>query len=269
MKTLITFIAAIGFSSVVSGQYNSGFHHADPMSVNDYNRSFQYVKNEAFDEDKMRVAKRIADTNYMTSNQIMRLVRLFSFANNQEAFARYAYPRTYNKKNYFEVYEGFSFLSSKRKVSDWVNQQSVNDYSYHHKDQGYHENQGHHNQQGHHDNHNHYHAPIYCGPAAMSDNDYNRSFQYVKNEAFDVDKMRVAKRIADTNFMTSNQVMRLIRLFSFAKNQEAFARYAYSRTYDQKNYFEVYQAFSFLSGKRKVSQWVSQQPINDYRFMYR
>lgn len=217
-------------------QNNNNF--IQPMSDSDFSQAMRYIENESFDDNKMMVAKRVVDGNYVLSAQVKQMVKQFAFSASQMDMAKYAYPKTYDQKNYYVVNDAFSFSSSKSELSNWLKGQPINDYS---------------NQ--------------YCGPRmpiAMSSQDFDNAMHQMEDESFDGDKMHIAKRVVDGNYVLSDQVRQMVKLFSFSSSQMDLAKYAYPKTYDQKNYYVVNDAFSFSSSKRELSQWLSTQPINDY-----
>lgn len=247
MKIILTLLLIVTIFASLMAQ-RPGMY-PPPMSDAEFSEALRYINKESFDKDKMLVAKRMIDGNFLYSHQVKKLVKQFSFKDSEEEVAMYAYPKTCDQNRFYMVYDAFTFSSSKQRVSDWVSQQPVA----------------------------HNHVPInppvpvnpipvdpYYPPIPMSDAEFAEAKRYVKKESFDKDKMLVAKRIVDGNFLYSHQVQQLVKLFSFKGNQEEIAKYAYPKTYDQKRYYIVGDAFTFSFSKAELNRWLETQPINDY-----
>jgi hypothetical protein len=243
MRTIITllFLSCTLFSQAQRGgghHHGHGHHHnyPTPMSSVEFSQAMSQMDRESFDDGKLRIAKGIINGNYLLSQQVKVLVEEFSFKDNQEELALYAYPKTYDQNKYYMVYEAFTFDSSKDKVSKWVSEQPINDYQ----------------------------GNNYYGPSPITDADFAQGLRHVKGESFDDGKLRVAKQLIDGNYIYADQVAVLIKEFDFKANEEAIAKHAYGKTYDQKNYYLVYEAFTFDSSKEELEQWLDGQPIRDH-----
>ncbi|BDS09837.1 DUF4476 domain-containing protein [Aureispira anguillae] len=234
MKTIYTLVTL--FSVLVLGQAQHYHPHPIPMSEAEFGQALRHIQQESFDDGKMRIAKGVINGNYVLAGQVKTMIKEFSFKDSQEKLAMYAYPKTYDQKNYYMIYDVFTFSSSKDKVSQWVSTQPIIDYQ----------------------------SDPYYGPIPMTDAEFSQALQYVRNESFDNGKMRVAKQLIDGNYIYTRQVKVLIKEFSFKGGQEDIARYAYPKTYDQKNYYMVFDAFTFSSSKRELDEWLEGQPIHDY-----
>ncbi|RYD54616.1 MAG: DUF4476 domain-containing protein [Sphingobacteriales bacterium] len=82
---------------------------------------------------------------------------------------------------------------------------------------------------------------------AMGPRDFDAARATIRNISFDETKLKTAKGIASTNFLTSDQVLAVCQLFSFEQTRLEFAKFAFARTVDPGNYFKVNSAFSFSS----------------------
>ena len=94
-------------------------------------------------------------------------------------------------------------------------------------------------------------------PAAMDQQTFNDAKQSISNASFDDTKLSTAKTILSSNFVTTDQVIELCKLFSFENTKLAFAEYAYSRTVDPNNYFKTGSIFSFDSNKKALNEFIS------------
>jgi hypothetical protein len=245
MRMIITLLF-LSFTLLSQAQRPGGHNHHDhhghyadvpvPMSSIEFSQAKSHMDRESFDSGKMRLAKGIINGNYLLSQQVKVLVEEFTFKDNQEELALYAYPKTYDQNKYYMVYNAFTFDSSKDKVSKWVSTQPINDYQ----------------------------GRSYYGPSPISDADFAQGLNHLRSESFDSGKMRLAKQLIDGNYIYADQVAVLVKEFDFKGNEEEIAKYAYPKTYDQKNYYLIYDAFTFHSSKDELERWLDGQPIKDH-----
>lgn len=93
----------------------------------------------------------------------------------------------------------------------------------------------------------------------MSDQEFIRLKQAIRNESFSDDQLRVAKLAAQNKRMKVSQIKEVARLFTFSKPQLDFAKAAYNNCVDKQNYYEVMDVFTFSSDKRKLEEFINQQ----------
>ncbi|MCW3122568.1 MAG: hypothetical protein JWQ38_2060 [Flavipsychrobacter sp.] len=94
-------------------------------------------------------------------------------------------------------------------------------------------------------------------PRAMDANTFREAKQSIAASSFESTKISTAKTILTTNYICADQVMEICRMFSFDDSKLDFAKYAYSRTVDQNNYFKVSNVFSFSSSKESLNTFIS------------
>jgi hypothetical protein len=95
---------------------------------------------------------------------------------------------------------------------------------------------------------------------AISSADFNDRLDAVKKASFDRDKISKIKQVYDEEYLTTNQVGELVKIFSFDDDKMSVAQWCYSRTIDKKNYFKVQDHFTFDRYKKQLGDWVSKQP---------
>jgi len=83
------------------------------------------VERESFDKDKVAIMTHASRNGAINSRQVLELMSLLSFDSYKLQFAKTAYRNTVDKQNYFIVRDGLSFTSSKRKLTDFMNQQTA------------------------------------------------------------------------------------------------------------------------------------------------
>jgi hypothetical protein len=102
--------------------------------------------------------------------------------------------------------------------------------------------------------------PNYSSPTEMDNESYTNIFNSIKKESVDNNKMTTAKTfIADAN-LSSNQVLGIVKLFNFESNRLAFAKWAYQKTLDKKNYIKVYDGLTFSSSKKDLAEYIKNNP---------
>ena len=64
------------------------------------------------------------------------------------------------------------------------------------------------------------------------------------------------KTIIDKNNFTAKQVKELMCLFTFESNRQEIAKYAYRKTLDKENYWQLNDAFTFSSSKDDLALFI-------------
>ena len=95
-----------------------------------------------------------------------------------------------------------------------------------------------------------------AAPRAMADDTFNAFIETIRRESFDDSRMTIAKSIIDQNYFNTTQTKQLVTLFSFESNKVEIARYMYGKTLDRKNYFVIYNAFTFSKSKEELAEYI-------------
>lgn len=90
------------------------------MRPADYNSALATLKNQAFEDSRLKTAKQIVAVNCLNVDQIIQIAKLFSFEDNRLEFAKYAYDFCIEPRNYFKVNGIFSFSSNADELSEYV-----------------------------------------------------------------------------------------------------------------------------------------------------
>ena len=114
---------ATNFNSSQNGYNNNSPNQgcAVPMSIAEFNDAKKSVQSKSFDDTKLKIAKQVADNNCLSVEQIKGMMSLFSFENNKLDFAKYAYDRCTEKKNYYKVGDVFTFDSNVEELNEYIN----------------------------------------------------------------------------------------------------------------------------------------------------
>ena len=105
--------------------------------------------------------------------------------------------------------------------------------------------------------------PGYDGPTGcqgvMSDSRFEEAKSSIKDKAFADSQMTQAKQVARNNCLLTDQVKGIVELFSFEDDRLEFAKYAYSNTYDQGNYYKINDSFQFSSSIDELDSYLKKQ----------
>ena len=99
--------------------------------------------------------------------------------------------------------------------------------------------------------------PAPAGPVAMDAQSFGDMVNSINNASFEDTKLSTAKTILASNFLTTDQVMQVCKLFSFEDSKVAFAKFAYSKTVDPNNYYKVANVFDFDADKQALNAFIS------------
>ncbi len=80
----------------------------------------QYIRNEAFDDRRINIAKQAAGNNNFSTAQVRDLMSIFSFDEGKLDVAKYFYNRTVDKNNYYQLTDALSFSDSKDKLLQFI-----------------------------------------------------------------------------------------------------------------------------------------------------
>jgi hypothetical protein len=110
-----------------NGNSNSNTNNSNcrglPINSADFLDAKKSITQSNFDETKLSTAKSILSSNCVSVDQVISICNLFSFEDNKLEFAKFAYGRTTDPKNYFKVINVFSFSDNKEELSDYIQKQ--------------------------------------------------------------------------------------------------------------------------------------------------
>lgn len=94
------------------------------MNPRQFNELLYVVEGESFDRDKLQLMTQATRHGRMNSRQVLELMNLLSFDSYKLKFAKSAFRNTVDKQNYFRVREGLTFSSNRRRLTQFINNQS-------------------------------------------------------------------------------------------------------------------------------------------------
>lgn len=101
-----------------------------------------------------------------------------------------------------------------------------------------------------------YSGQIGC-PWPMSEPDFQSAKGSISSKSFEDSKLTIAKQILGSNCMLCYQVRDFMNLFSFEATKLDFAKFAYSRVFDQGNYYKLNDAFTFESSIDELNAFIN------------
>lgn len=91
----------------------------------------------------------------------------------------------------------------------------------------------------------------------MHDGEFASLMNVIRNRPFDSTRRQLAAQAINSNYFTSGQILQMLQLFSFESSRLDIAKLAYTRTVDPERYYIVFDAFSFDSSVRHLSDYMA------------
>ena len=98
--------------------------------------------------------------------------------------------------------------------------------------------------------------PLAPCPSAMDGSSFKTAKQTVAKESFEDKKLAAAKAMLTSNCVSTDEVMQLCRLFGFEQSKLDFAKFAYAKTSDRKNYSKVASVLTFDASKKSLTDFI-------------
>ena len=92
-----------------------------PMSPVDFQNARHTIAKADFEDDKLTISKQIVGMNCLTVQQVKQLGMLFDFEDTKLEFAKFAYGRTFDLGNYYQLNDMFEFSSSIDELNKYIN----------------------------------------------------------------------------------------------------------------------------------------------------
>ena len=101
-----------------------------------------------------------------------------------------------------------------------------------------------------------YNGPIGC-PWPMDQGQFADAKRSIDSKTFEDSKLTVAKQITGANCLTADQVRTIMSGFSFEDSKLEYAKFAYDKTFDIGNYYNLNDAFDFESSIDELNQYIN------------
>lgn len=83
-----------------------------PMQPNEFQSLKATIASKSFEQSKLTIAKQVIANRCMFTQQVKELMMLFDFEQSRLEVAKIAYASTYDRGNYFQINDAFTFESS-------------------------------------------------------------------------------------------------------------------------------------------------------------
>jgi hypothetical protein len=103
-----------------NGNGNNGNGYRQAMSDYDFNILHQRIKSAWFSGSKMTQAKEAFDANYFSTSQVRQVLQLFNSDSDKLELAKLAYRNTVDQRSYRQLYDVFSFQSTKDDLDRFI-----------------------------------------------------------------------------------------------------------------------------------------------------
>ena len=94
-----------------------------PMSATDFANAKSSVEKQSFEDGKLKVAKQIMSTNCMSVAQVKEIMAMFSYEDTKLEWAKFAYGKTTDPNNYYQLNDGFTYSSSVDALNEYIETQ--------------------------------------------------------------------------------------------------------------------------------------------------
>lgn len=101
-----------------NGGWNGG--NGNVMGAREFETIKEQIRKEWFENNRITSAKVIIDKSNFTTQQVKELMLLFTFENNRLEVAKYAYRKTVDKQNYYQLNDALTFSSSKDDLARFI-----------------------------------------------------------------------------------------------------------------------------------------------------
>ncbi|MBR1990923.1 MAG: DUF4476 domain-containing protein [Bacteroidales bacterium] len=99
-------------------------------------------------------------------------------------------------------------------------------------------------------------APAMPVPQACSPEKFSQIKNMVSQQAFEDDKMGVAKQATRNTFLSVNQIIEIAKLFSFEDNRLDYLKFAYDHCFDRENYYLANSVLTYKSSKEELNDFL-------------
>ncbi len=95
--------------------------------------------------------------------------------------------------------------------------------------------------------------------SSMSEADFSRALDVIRNENFETGKLNSAKHILANNLLTVRQIEEICNLFAYDNTKLDFAESAYNHCTEKEKYYQLFNVFQYDSNKEELRNYISKQ----------
>ena len=104
--------------TMMAGGWNNS--DSNVMSGREFEQMKESIRKEWFENNRLTSVKFIMDKSNFTTAQVKELMLLFTFESNKLEVAKYAYRKTVDKQNYYQLNDALTFSSSKDELARFI-----------------------------------------------------------------------------------------------------------------------------------------------------
>lgn len=109
-----------GSSYYNDGYSNGYFDCTSYMSQLSFMSLISVINNATFESSKIKIASQAITANFLTSSQVLLLLKCFIFESSKLEIAKLAYLKVIDKENFFKVNDAFTFNSSIDELNEFI-----------------------------------------------------------------------------------------------------------------------------------------------------
>lgn len=113
----------LNYKSVDTSEITDTASQTEVMSQPDFNELLNNLENESFEDTRLDLMRSAINRKYINVDQLIQLVKLYTFDINQISAVKIAYPQVIDKDEIYQIYTVFKFDSTKEDVQKWVEAQ--------------------------------------------------------------------------------------------------------------------------------------------------
>jgi hypothetical protein len=93
---------------------------ANALSSAQFSNLKEEIKEITFEENRMKIAKKLTKDVCMSKSQIKEITQIFSFENTRIEYLKYAYSFCYDKQDYYQLGSVLNFSNTKEELNDFL-----------------------------------------------------------------------------------------------------------------------------------------------------
>ncbi len=210
-----------------------------PISNEEFYMLLNSVVNQRTDELRVIVAVRIAEDNCMSVEQIMKMASYIRGERFRLNFLKGVYPYSYDTRNYKHSRQLFNSADYQREFDVYLRSRSRRTQEPSRRAVNV---------------NNDIKPVVVC---KVGGEEMKEIIAAIKDRTFNDAQVSTAKQIVKSKrCFTSNQIKRIVAIFSFESSKLDMAKYCYYYCIDKENYCRVNDAFNFSSSINKLNQYI-------------
>ncbi|MBI5217772.1 MAG: DUF4476 domain-containing protein [Bacteroidia bacterium] len=260
MKRVLILMAVVAQSIVVCAQQKNC---NNPLSNDEFQLKMNDIINKPNDAAKLEAAKKIVHSSCLLSAQVKQLAKTFQNDINRLDFVKASYNSTFDKNNFYDVYDEFAYFSTVFKLHDYI--ESIRD----NKPAGnVSANSGNDNTSGNtslvkfpkldYPDCTRYNGAKGC-PSPMGDKDFNSMARQFLDEQNDAAKTAAAEKSLQSGCFSVEQLMKIATTFKNDKDKLNYFKKAYFKCYDQGNFGSAQQVFNEKEFNKLLLDFIASQ----------